>query len=57
VATGTTVTADVPAEALAIGRARQQNKEGLGKRMREKLRAQAQRARAERKKAEQAGTK
>jgi bifunctional UDP-N-acetylglucosamine pyrophosphorylase/glucosamine-1-phosphate N-acetyltransferase len=47
VATGTTVTADVPPEALAIGRARQQNKEGLAKRMREKLRAQAERKKAE----------
>jgi bifunctional UDP-N-acetylglucosamine pyrophosphorylase/glucosamine-1-phosphate N-acetyltransferase len=57
VATGTTVTADVPADALAIGRARQQNKEGLGKRMREKLRAQAERKKAERGKAERAGEK
>jgi bifunctional UDP-N-acetylglucosamine pyrophosphorylase/glucosamine-1-phosphate N-acetyltransferase len=41
VATGTTVTLDVPAGALAIGRTKQQNKEGLGIRLREKLRAQA----------------
>ena len=44
VATGTTVTADVPAEGLAIGRARQANKEGLGKRLRERLAAQAAKA-------------
>jgi bifunctional UDP-N-acetylglucosamine pyrophosphorylase/glucosamine-1-phosphate N-acetyltransferase len=41
VATGTTVTLDVPAGALAIGRAKQQNKDGLGIRLREKLKAQA----------------
>jgi bifunctional UDP-N-acetylglucosamine pyrophosphorylase/glucosamine-1-phosphate N-acetyltransferase len=41
VATGTTVTADVPPDGLAIGRARQANKEGLGKRLRERLAAQA----------------
>lgn len=41
VATGTTVTMDVPAGALAIGRAKQVNKDGLGIRLREKLRAQA----------------
>jgi bifunctional UDP-N-acetylglucosamine pyrophosphorylase/glucosamine-1-phosphate N-acetyltransferase len=41
VATGTTVTRDVPAEALAIGRARQENKEGYGTRLREKLKAAA----------------
>jgi bifunctional UDP-N-acetylglucosamine pyrophosphorylase/glucosamine-1-phosphate N-acetyltransferase len=41
VGTGTTVTLDVPAGALAIGRVKQQNKEGLGVRLREKLRAQA----------------
>ena len=44
IATGTTVTSDVPAEALAIGRARQVNKEGLGTRMRLKLQAAAERA-------------
>ena len=41
VATGTTVTLDVPPGALAIGRARQVNKLDLGTRLREKLRAQA----------------
>jgi bifunctional UDP-N-acetylglucosamine pyrophosphorylase/glucosamine-1-phosphate N-acetyltransferase len=41
VATGTTVTLDVPPGALAIGRTKQQNKDGLGIRLREKLRAQA----------------
>lgn len=37
VATGTTVTQDVPADALAIGRARQENKEGYAPRLRAKL--------------------
>lgn len=41
VATGTTVTRDVPAGALAIGRVRQENKEGYGLQLRERLRAQA----------------
>jgi bifunctional UDP-N-acetylglucosamine pyrophosphorylase/glucosamine-1-phosphate N-acetyltransferase len=41
VATGTTVTMNVPADALAIGRAKQTNKEGLAIRLREKLKAQA----------------
>jgi bifunctional UDP-N-acetylglucosamine pyrophosphorylase / glucosamine-1-phosphate N-acetyltransferase len=41
VATGTTVTKDVPDAALAIGRARQENKAGLGSRLKEKLRAAA----------------
>lgn len=41
VATGTTVTQDVPAGALAIGRARQENKLELGVRMRERLKARA----------------
>jgi bifunctional UDP-N-acetylglucosamine pyrophosphorylase/glucosamine-1-phosphate N-acetyltransferase len=41
VATGTTVTRDVPAEALAIGRARQENKEGYASKLREKLKAGA----------------
>jgi bifunctional UDP-N-acetylglucosamine pyrophosphorylase/glucosamine-1-phosphate N-acetyltransferase len=44
IGTGTTVTSDVPAEALAIGRARQVNKEGLGTRLRQKLKADAERA-------------
>ena len=38
VATGTTVTEDVPADALAIGRARQQNKPGYATKLRERLR-------------------
>lgn len=46
VATGTTVTMNVPAGDLAIGRARQVNKPGLGVRIREKLRAQAAKAKA-----------
>jgi bifunctional UDP-N-acetylglucosamine pyrophosphorylase/glucosamine-1-phosphate N-acetyltransferase len=44
IATGTTVTTDVPQDALAIGRARQVNKEGLGARLRAKLKAEAERA-------------
>ena len=44
IATGTTVTADVPQDALAIGRARQVNKEGLGSKLRAKLKAAAERA-------------
>ncbi|QQR90388.1 MAG: hypothetical protein IPJ88_01170 [Myxococcales bacterium] len=39
VGTGTTVTMDVPQDALAIGRAKQQNKEGYAKRLRAHLRA------------------
>ena len=46
IATGTTVTSDVPPEALAIGRARQVNKEGLGTRLRAKLKGDAERAKA-----------
>jgi bifunctional UDP-N-acetylglucosamine pyrophosphorylase/glucosamine-1-phosphate N-acetyltransferase len=38
VGTGTTVTRDVPPDALAIGRARQENKEGYASRLRAKLR-------------------
>ncbi|MDF3066089.1 MAG: N-acetylglucosamine-phosphate uridyltransferase [Polyangiaceae bacterium] len=37
VATGTSVTEDVPEDALAIGRARQSNKPGYAKKLREKL--------------------
>jgi bifunctional UDP-N-acetylglucosamine pyrophosphorylase/glucosamine-1-phosphate N-acetyltransferase len=36
IATGTTVTMDVPADALAVGRVRQQNKEGYALRLRER---------------------
>jgi bifunctional UDP-N-acetylglucosamine pyrophosphorylase / glucosamine-1-phosphate N-acetyltransferase len=39
VATGTTLTQDVPEDALAIGRTKQQNKEGLAKRLRQRLAA------------------
>jgi bifunctional UDP-N-acetylglucosamine pyrophosphorylase / glucosamine-1-phosphate N-acetyltransferase len=39
VATGTSVTEDVPEDALAIGRVRQQNKPGYAKALREKLAA------------------
>jgi bifunctional UDP-N-acetylglucosamine pyrophosphorylase/glucosamine-1-phosphate N-acetyltransferase len=41
VATGTTVTRDVPADALAIGRARQDNKEGYASRLKGRLKAAA----------------
>jgi bifunctional UDP-N-acetylglucosamine pyrophosphorylase/glucosamine-1-phosphate N-acetyltransferase len=37
VATGTTVTRDVPDDALAIGRAKQENKEGYAPRLRARL--------------------
>ena len=39
VATGTTVTHDVPPDALAIGRARQENKEGYASKLRARLKA------------------
>jgi bifunctional UDP-N-acetylglucosamine pyrophosphorylase/glucosamine-1-phosphate N-acetyltransferase len=39
VATATTVTRDVPADALAIGRARQENKEGYAPALRERLKS------------------
>jgi bifunctional UDP-N-acetylglucosamine pyrophosphorylase/glucosamine-1-phosphate N-acetyltransferase len=39
VATGTTVTLDVPADALAVGRARQTNKDGYASRLRARLKA------------------
>ena len=39
VATGTVLTKDVPADALALARTPQQNREGTGKRLREKLAA------------------
>lgn len=39
VGTGTTVTNDVPPEALAIGRARQENKEGYATKLRQRLKA------------------
>ena len=40
VASGSVITHDVPADALAFGRARQETKEGLGKKLREKLAAE-----------------
>jgi hypothetical protein len=40
VGTGTTVTKDVPADALAIGRAKQENKEGYAPRLRGRMKAQ-----------------
>jgi bifunctional UDP-N-acetylglucosamine pyrophosphorylase/glucosamine-1-phosphate N-acetyltransferase len=45
VATGTTVTEDVPADALAISRPRQTNKPGYANTLRAKLRARAERVR------------
>jgi bifunctional UDP-N-acetylglucosamine pyrophosphorylase/glucosamine-1-phosphate N-acetyltransferase len=44
VATGTTVTRDVPADALAIGRTRQENKAGYAARLRTQLERRSQRA-------------
>jgi bifunctional UDP-N-acetylglucosamine pyrophosphorylase/glucosamine-1-phosphate N-acetyltransferase len=46
VGTGTTVTKDVPADGLAIGRAKQENKEGYAIRLRGKLKAQKEAAAA-----------
>ena len=46
VGTGTTVTRDVPADALAIGRAKQENKEGYASRLRGRLKAQKEAAKA-----------
>jgi bifunctional UDP-N-acetylglucosamine pyrophosphorylase/glucosamine-1-phosphate N-acetyltransferase len=48
VATGTTVTLDVPDNALAIGRGKQENKAGMAERLRARLRARAERAKADR---------
>jgi bifunctional UDP-N-acetylglucosamine pyrophosphorylase/glucosamine-1-phosphate N-acetyltransferase len=42
VATGTTVTEDVPADALAIGRVRQENKAGYASKLKTKLASRAQ---------------
>ncbi len=44
IATGTTVTRDVPADALAIGRARQDNKDGYASKIRRQLERRAARA-------------
>jgi bifunctional UDP-N-acetylglucosamine pyrophosphorylase/glucosamine-1-phosphate N-acetyltransferase len=41
VATGTTVTTDVPKDALAIGRAKQQNKDGYAPKLKASMRARA----------------
>ncbi|MBW2456852.1 MAG: bifunctional UDP-N-acetylglucosamine diphosphorylase/glucosamine-1-phosphate N-acetyltransferase GlmU [Deltaproteobacteria bacterium] len=46
VATGTTVTRDVPADGLAIARIRQDNKEGYAPRLKARLKAAAARAKA-----------
>lgn len=46
VATGTTVTKDVPDDALAVGRAKQQNKEGYASRLKARLKAGADDAKA-----------
>jgi bifunctional UDP-N-acetylglucosamine pyrophosphorylase / glucosamine-1-phosphate N-acetyltransferase len=50
VGTGTTVTKDVPADALAIGRAKQENKDGYAARLRGKLKAAKEAAAAAKKK-------
>ncbi|MEZ4335787.1 MAG: DapH/DapD/GlmU-related protein [Sandaracinaceae bacterium] len=44
VATGTTVTRDVPDDALAVGRAKQSNKEGYASRLKARLAAAAKAA-------------
>lgn len=44
VATGTTVTKDVPADALAIARTRQENKEGYATRLKARMKAAKERA-------------
>jgi bifunctional UDP-N-acetylglucosamine pyrophosphorylase/glucosamine-1-phosphate N-acetyltransferase len=49
VGTGTTVTKDVPADALAIGRAKQENKEGYASRLRGRMKAQKDAAAAAKK--------
>jgi bifunctional UDP-N-acetylglucosamine pyrophosphorylase / glucosamine-1-phosphate N-acetyltransferase len=46
VATGTTVTRDVPADALAIGRTRQENKAGYAARLKSQLERRSARAKA-----------
>ncbi|MBS2011797.1 MAG: bifunctional UDP-N-acetylglucosamine diphosphorylase/glucosamine-1-phosphate N-acetyltransferase GlmU [Deltaproteobacteria bacterium] len=46
VGTGTTVTKDVPADALAIGRAKQENKDGYAARLRGRLKAMKEAAAA-----------
>ncbi|MCP4868364.1 MAG: bifunctional N-acetylglucosamine-1-phosphate uridyltransferase/glucosamine-1-phosphate acetyltransferase [Proteobacteria bacterium] len=46
VATGTTVTRNVPADALAIGRARMENKDGYASKIRNQLKRRADRAKA-----------
>jgi bifunctional UDP-N-acetylglucosamine pyrophosphorylase / glucosamine-1-phosphate N-acetyltransferase len=47
VATGTTVTKDVPTDALAIGRARQENKKGYGPKLKNQLERRAARKKAQ----------
>jgi len=56
VGTGTTVTADVPAGALAIGRARQENRPDYAKGLRERLRARADREKTDREQTEREQT-
>ena len=46
VATGTTVTRDVPADALAIGRTRQENKAGYAARLRTQLERRSEKAKS-----------
>lgn len=57
VGTGTTVTRDVPADCLAIGRARQENKEGYASRMKASLQRRAEATKARKAKREAASTK
>lgn len=49
VGTGTTVTKDVPPDALAIGRAKQENKDGYAARLRGRLKAMKEAAQAQKK--------
>ena len=43
------MTKDVPADALAIGRAKQENKDGYASRLKARLKAQKEAAKAEKK--------
>jgi bifunctional UDP-N-acetylglucosamine pyrophosphorylase / glucosamine-1-phosphate N-acetyltransferase len=49
VATGTTITQEVPADALAISRGRQLNKPGLGAQLRDRLRTAKEKLKKEKK--------
>jgi len=56
VGTGTTVTRDVPADCLAIGRARQENKDGYASRMKASLQRRAEASKARKAKADAAAS-